>query len=169
MTPKWFSVEHNKDRLMLSWKWPSLNCTRDQRTDVTTKRIFPPTWQPSILIWKIKPPSFPFISLFKSQYINCLGCTKGKQYIKEHHLCLQWICMYRERKTCESSFKSVIYKCLFYLSVVSYPTFQSQMSVCLPTFLSSFETCTYLHIFPLQTYRHSAGGVMRGSCYPPDI
>lgn len=83
-------------------------------------------------------------------------------------LSLQSVCMYTVRKTCESCFKSIIYKCLFYLTVsdslqnLSKPN----VSMCLATFLSVLETWppTYTHFH----YRHSAGGIMRGSCNPPD-
>lgn len=133
---------------------------------------FFPTWQPRISIWKTKPPSFPFISL-QSHCISAVLVAPKESSTWRSIISVSPMNLHvYSKKTCESCFKSIIYKCLFYLSVsdVLQNLSKPNVSLCWATFLSIFETwpslpptCTHFH------YRHSAGGVMRGSCNPPDI
>lgn len=109
-----FWMVHNKDRLMLSCKWAAVNCTRDQRTDVTTTMLLPPDSQVS---HSGKRNNHNFPSYYYQVYqLSCVHHRKivhqGASFVSH-----QWNLHVYSKKTCESCFKSFIYKRLFYLSV----------------------------------------------------
>lgn len=79
--------------------------------------FFPPllfTRQPSISIWKTKPPSFP-LTLLSSFFLAVLGRTQRKvEHQGASFLYLLWICMYTPVRV---ALNLLFIKCLFYLSV----------------------------------------------------
>lgn len=145
----------SKDRFMSTWKWASVNYTRDQRTRVTTTRnLFPHDSK----VTQSGKQNLHHLPSYQATVYQ-LSWVHQRKVVHQgaSFLSLQSVCMYTVRKTCESCFKSIIYKCLFYLSVsdslqnLSKPN----VSMCLATFLSVLETwlptTPNLHTFPLQT------------------